>query len=678
MAQQLCDQNKVAQGLIEYGRALRFANEGKDADLEDAIRLNIGTWTSEMHALAYTIRTPRAWPPSAFQPAGKLLAIGYNYNTAKSVMIRLYDAADGTPRSETLQIDGPTRVYRLTWQPNGESLGIYTGDGWVHIWKLGQPHPTISFPVDPGGKYFDEVTFPSLAFSPDGSRLIAGTSQAVPTIFDTATGKPTEIQLASGNPDRHEFWATAVDWSRDGTRLLTGNSSGCARIWDAKTGQLIREVKACQRAIAALRFSTNGDLFVCASGFGIPELKVWQTNTGERVGPPMIHYENLYDAEFSPDGKLVVAADSGCEAFVWEVGSSRIIGAPIWTGGHSVFATFHAEGRKVLTVTGNFVRVWTLAPEMKRSDISLADPEDVRLAPYYEKYRMSNPNLEKRRQRRIFHNLALSPDGICLIKYGFEPEGAGFEMIDAKENRPIRTLLDSILPDSSRAAAVYWKPDSREFVTASVMTIEIRDAATGKTKASIKNTEASSGSYRPDGARFAIATQDYNLRFFDTETWKPVGPVLPHTSKVLDSAYSRDGRVVFTADIASRTRLWHAATGKRIGPVLIGDSPRVCADNESFIIQDGDWKQAYRIPAPTPARLRKLSAKSNLSQANAESSRSVRESPRLPPEVSVRVLNGAGPLQPPSCVGRAAELDMAVDQALDGHLDVLGTRPARF
>ena len=41
-AQQLCEQNRVVQGMIEYARALRFAHQAGDAELEDAIRWNLG------------------------------------------------------------------------------------------------------------------------------------------------------------------------------------------------------------------------------------------------------------------------------------------------------------------------------------------------------------------------------------------------------------------------------------------------------------------------------------------------------------------------------------------------------------------------------------------------------------------------------------------------------------
>ncbi len=650
VAQQLCEKNSVALGLIEFGRALKFAHQAMDADLEDAIRWNIGTWINQTHSLAYTIRTPWAQmrPTAAFHPGGKLLAVGHQLPANDGVQIRLYDAGDGSVRSETLSIAGPKGVYRMAWQPSGENLGIYTRDGRIHIWKPGQSKPAISFPVDVGGKYFDDVTFPQLAFSPDGSRLIAGTSKASSTIFDSLSGHPVEFQLAHDKKPNHDQWAIAVDWSRDGGRLLTGNSSGIVRIWDAKTGKQIRAVNASPTPIQVVRFNADGKRFLCASGYGSGKLQVWDVESGEPVGPPMLHYENLYDASFSPDGLRVFAVDSSREACVWEVGSSRIVGARIWTGGHSTVATFHPNGRQVLSVTGSSLRVWTLGSEMKRSDVSFDDPEEVRLAPYFERYRILAPSVDNPGMKNLFRQLALSPDGSRLIKYSFDAAANSFEMIDAKSYRPIRTIREP-----GRSAAAYWRPDGREFITASIGGIKIRDSATMEPKATVVATEATSGSFRPDGGRFAIATNDYCLRFFDTATWKRLSPVLSHTNRVLESTYSRDGQVVFTADTVGTTRLWHASTGKRIGPALVGYSPRVCLDNDSFILRNGVRQQAYRMPTPSTGTIAEVS--------RGIESLTVQQgivAPEFDPTVATRA--PIGPEEAIRSVGQTVTLEMTV------------------
>jgi serine/threonine protein kinase/WD40 repeat protein len=594
VAQQLCERNSVSQGLIEYGSALKFAHEAQDAELEEAIRWNIGTWQNQMHALTFEIKASgKFYPAAAIHPKGKILAVGQQTGTKDGVIVRLHDADNGTPREENLIVLGPERVYRMAWQPDGERLGIYTGDGRIHIWKPGINSPEVSIDADVGGKYFDDVTFPRLAFCPDGSRLIAGASQAFSTVFDTTTGKPADAQPQYGELKPGDRWEAAVDWSRDGKLLVTGNLQGIARIGNAATGEIVREFRAAPRGISAIKFSPDGKQVACAAGYGLPVLQVWEAATGKPVGPPMVHYDNPYDVDFSPDGKCVVAVDSSCEAFIWEVGSSRCMGAPIWTGAHTTTAMYHPDGKRVLTVQSQLVRVWTLGTLMPKSDAVYVDPEVTRLAPIAAKYNVDlQPGFQNNGVTTSAREIALSPDGNCLLR--FDRTKTGLDMIDAKTLQLVRKIQG----DSSTVAA-YWKPDSKEFVQAGYWNPRIRDGVTGAAKAQLSfRVIPECASFSPDGTRFAIATSDYHLRFFDTTTWKPVGPTLRHTGSVKGCTYSPDGKLVFTDDTALTTRIWHAATGKRIGPVLSGYWPRVCADKASFVIQQEGKPVAYFIPVP--------------------------------------------------------------------------------
>ena len=273
----------------------------------------------------------------------------------------------------------------------------------------------------------------------------------------------------------------------------------------------------------------------------------------------MAYHDNLTEVDFSPDGALVAAALMNCEAIVREVASGRAVGAPMWTGFFPTLASFHPDGRHLLTGVMNEIQVWTFATEMKRADVPLDDPEEARLAPYSARFNAWAPDLEKVDDRWFCRRLALSPDGRRLVHYDFG-RGSGLEMIDAQTFGTIyKVSFDS------GVSAVYWRPDNREIVTTTNAWTAVYNAVNGATKFRFGHVVGGSGSFRPDGKRFAVGTQDYNLVTYDTETWKTVGPILPHTSAVNDSTYSRDGKIIITADAARTTRLWHAATGKRIG-----------------------------------------------------------------------------------------------------------------
>jgi eukaryotic-like serine/threonine-protein kinase len=583
VAQQLGEKNSVALAIMEYGRALQFAHEANDADLEDAIRWNIGAWRNELHPLAYTVPAPvGARPAAAFHPDGKLLAVASRSTGSDTSLVQLHNVADGSPRPETLRLKRVIRVVWLAWHPDDKQLAIYGNDGQIHLWTPGQPVPSISFRVSRPLEYNDGHRNTQMAFSPDGRRLIAGTYESVVKVFDVETGKPTGIEL----PQPSDM-TTAADWSRDGSWLLTGNVTGVVKIWEAATGKLVRTINAGSE-LGSAHFSPDSKLVVTATGWnsdrGGPKVQVWNAQTGVPVGFPMKHRENVYDAEISPDGKLVAIAENSCEVFVREVATGRIVGAPIWTGGSSARASFRSDGRAILTNTHGSLRVWNLGEGMSCPPIPFNDLERLRLNAAVELYKKSNPSAG-------WHAFKLSTDGTRLLKFSVD-KSAPVDLIDARTQTRIFEL-----PGGTRGVReVYWKPDGKEFLTSSWLRTEVRDSATGSAKSDLGQCSMWTGSFRPDGARFAIAWLDYGLRIFDTSTWKAIGPVLRHANPVHSSTYSEDGKLVLTSDASKTTRLWHAATGKRIGPVLAGVWPRVCPGNRVFFTREG---QFYRMPSPS-------------------------------------------------------------------------------
>ena len=418
--------------------------------------------------------------------------------------------------------------------------------------------------------------------------MIAGTHESIVKVFDVETGKPTGIEL----PQPRDI-TPAADWSRDGSWLLTGNETGAVKIWEAATGKLVRTIDA-GLYLGSAHFSPDGKLVVTAIGWnsgrggGGPRVQVWNAQTGAPVGPALMNPVSVYDAEVSPDGKLVAIAEASCEAFVREVATGKIIGSPIWTGGGNGRASFRPDGRAILTNVRGSVRVWNLGEGLSCPPIPFNDLERLRLNAAVELYKKSNPSAERFDERFEFK---LSPDGTRLLKVSWD-RSAPVELLDARTQMRILGLSDA----SRNVREVYWKPDGREFLASYWHKTVVHDSATGSAKTDLGQCSIVTGSFRPDGARFAIAGLDYVLRIFDTSTWKPVGPVLRHANPVRSSTYSEDGNLVLTSDSTSTTRLWHAATGKRIGPVIAGVWPRVCPGNHVFFTRDG---QFYRMPVPS-------------------------------------------------------------------------------
>ncbi|MBX3175971.1 MAG: serine/threonine protein kinase [Candidatus Hydrogenedentes bacterium] len=297
-------------------------------------------------------------------------------------------------------------VNTVRFSPDGRYLAtagghwMRGGDGRVLIWDRGPGRDET--PADPlrvleGGR--DWIN--SLAFHPDGQRLIAGDARGHILVWDWRTGallrdqpvpeftnglryvamRPDGERVATAGWDMGqgvplpvfewncESWervgayagqqdvVDAIAYSPDGRLLATGNRDGSAWVWDTERGHVLHRFDPALGWAHGAAFSPDGKTL--ATSYNQFAVLLWDLETGAMIR----RFEGLLDrahkVAFSPDGRRIASGDLQT-ARIWNVET----GAPVLSLNHGIYDLAFSPGGHTLATAGADlrVRIWDAAP----------------------------------------------------------------------------------------------------------------------------------------------------------------------------------------------------------------------------------------------------------------------------------------------------------------------------
>jgi WD40 repeat protein len=333
----------------------------------------------------------------------------------------------------------------------------------------------------------DAVT--SLAFSPDGKYIAAGSFDNSICLWDTGSGRllrtltglnqkvssvvfsPDSKSLAGGSWMLHETAAKAN--AAEGATQYTGE----VKIWNVETGAATKTLAWHTAPMWTIDYSPNGQQLAGGTGMVRKEdgryygqVIIWDMSKGEIDATLTAHSAPVWSVAFSPNGEKLAAGcgldpeDKSYEIIIWDIATGQKEHVFQGHTGRVISVAFSPTGEMLASAGADHtLRLWDVrSGALKQALIQAGDMDAIPSkmvggAPYTDKARQESPGFFSVVQKGWANAVSFSKDGRYLA-------GIGATTIRIWEVATGR-IYQTITPAARGIYSIAFSPDGKVIAT---------------------------------------------------------------------------------------------------------------------------------------------------------------------------------------------------------------------
>ncbi len=408
----------------------------------------------------------------------------------------------------------------------------------LSVWQAylrGKQLPAVNFAdADLRGSVLTDTfsSIYSVAFSPDGQWLAAGTGTGDIRLWQVATGQPVAVF------EGHQELVWTVAFSPDGRWLAGGSEDQTVSVWDTRTRQRLNIFREHSDTVTEVVFSPDSRYL--ASGSGDGTVLIWAVGDDREPLARLVCEDEIKSVAFSPDGQMVAAAGHDQKIRLWET-NAVLNGA-----GRQNVRIFEGHSRMVRSLAFSPDGHWLA---------SGSDDQTVRVWAVESGYCQ---HILQGHQDEV-HNVTFSPDGQILA-------GVGFDQAVRLWRMPSGEATHTLYGHTQPVTALAFSPDGHIIASGSDdQTVRLWDADSGRLMMTLQGYSNATQrvAFSPDGQTIASSGEDELIYLWQIGTDHPLKSLAGHVGHSWGMMFSPDGeRLASLGYLDKIVQVWTAPAGR--------------------------------------------------------------------------------------------------------------------